>query len=178
MLPELGQGAGGAGRAGGGRHRVFGEMALFGNGRRSGTVRASDTCECRSVDQHRFQRLLNCYPNPVRGPWVLTPVCLTFCGRLQPVWSTTATKGPRGGALRGSSDLAIDLAPPSHKPIRATAERLLAHVRPFCGPQPAVRPLFAGRPSTSFLKSRGRGPVITSQGGDPRTPRGLRSRRA
>ena len=41
---------------------VFGEMALFGNGRRSCTVRASDTCDCRSVDQHRFQRLLNCYP--------------------------------------------------------------------------------------------------------------------
>jgi len=41
---------------------VFGEMALFGNGKRSCTVRATDTCDCRSVDQHRFQRLLNSYP--------------------------------------------------------------------------------------------------------------------
>lgn len=41
---------------------VFGEMALFGNGKRSCTVRATATCDCRSVDQHRFQRLLNCYP--------------------------------------------------------------------------------------------------------------------
>eukprot|EP00435_Cladocopium_sp_Y103_P052190 s2689_g16.t1 len=41
---------------------VFGEMALFSNGKRSCTVRATDTCDCRSVDQHRFQRLLNSYP--------------------------------------------------------------------------------------------------------------------
>eukprot|EP00438_Fugacium_kawagutii_P013286 Skav225458 [mRNA] locus=scaffold881:25271:32616:+ [translate_table: standard] len=41
---------------------VFGEMALFSNGKRSCTVRATDTCDCRSVDQHRFQRLLNAYP--------------------------------------------------------------------------------------------------------------------
>ncbi|CAJ1342422.1 unnamed protein product [Effrenium voratum] len=41
---------------------VFGEMALFSNGKRSCTVRATDTCDCRSVDQHRFQRLLVAYP--------------------------------------------------------------------------------------------------------------------
>ena len=38
--------------------QVFGEMALFGNGKRSCTVRALDTCDCRSVNQHSFQRPL------------------------------------------------------------------------------------------------------------------------
>ncbi|CAE7864694.1 HCN4 [Symbiodinium microadriaticum] len=42
--------------------QVFGEMALFGNGKRTCTVRALDTCDCRSVNQHSFQRLLLAYP--------------------------------------------------------------------------------------------------------------------
>ena len=45
-----------------GSGEVFGEMALFGNGKRTCTVRATDTCDCRSVNQHSFQRLLTSYP--------------------------------------------------------------------------------------------------------------------
>ena len=45
-----------------GSGEVFGEMALFGNGKRTCTVRAIDTSDCRSVNQHSFQRLLTAFP--------------------------------------------------------------------------------------------------------------------
>jgi CRP-like cAMP-binding protein len=41
---------------------VFGEMALFGNGKRTATIRASELCDCRVINQRMFQRLLKNWP--------------------------------------------------------------------------------------------------------------------
>lgn len=42
---------------------AFGEMALFdSSGKRKATVRAADHCDCRTIDQRSFLRLLQSFP--------------------------------------------------------------------------------------------------------------------
>lgn len=42
---------------------AFGEMALFEtSGKRSATVRATDLCDCRTLSQRTFMKLLECFP--------------------------------------------------------------------------------------------------------------------
>eukprot|EP00931_Biecheleriopsis_adriatica_P037397 TRINITY_DN2143_c0_g1_i8.p1 TRINITY_DN2143_c0_g1~~TRINITY_DN2143_c0_g1_i8.p1 ORF type:complete len:582 (-),score=128.80 TRINITY_DN2143_c0_g1_i8:151-1896(-) len=41
---------------------VFGEMAIFGNGKRSATVRAEDLCDCRVIQFIPFQQLMRSFP--------------------------------------------------------------------------------------------------------------------
>jgi CRP-like cAMP-binding protein len=45
-----------------GNGTVFGEMALLGAPKRNATIRASEFCDCRSLDKHTFQRLLRKFP--------------------------------------------------------------------------------------------------------------------
>merc|ERR1712014_477830 len=42
---------------------AFGEMALFdSSGKRSATVRATGLCDCRTLNQRQFMKLLECFP--------------------------------------------------------------------------------------------------------------------
>jgi len=41
---------------------VFGEMSLIGQRKRTATIRANEFCDCRSLDQRIFQRVLRKYP--------------------------------------------------------------------------------------------------------------------
>eukprot|EP00931_Biecheleriopsis_adriatica_P037394 TRINITY_DN2143_c0_g1_i3.p1 TRINITY_DN2143_c0_g1~~TRINITY_DN2143_c0_g1_i3.p1 ORF type:complete len:680 (-),score=107.83 TRINITY_DN2143_c0_g1_i3:43-2058(-) len=41
---------------------LFGEMAIFGNGKRSATVRAEELCDCRVIQFISFQQLMRSFP--------------------------------------------------------------------------------------------------------------------
>mmetsp|Transcript_111485 Transcript_111485/g.296285 ORF Transcript_111485/g.296285 Transcript_111485/m.296285 type:complete len:571 (-) Transcript_111485:114-1826(-) len=45
---------------------IFGEMALFGDGRRGATVRALELCDCRSIGFRSFHQILRKYPSERR----------------------------------------------------------------------------------------------------------------
>eukprot|EP00429_Kryptoperidinium_foliaceum_P047353 CAMPEP_0176117410 /NCGR_PEP_ID=MMETSP0120_2-20121206/58985_1 /TAXON_ID=160619 /ORGANISM="Kryptoperidinium foliaceum, Strain CCMP 1326" /LENGTH=389 /DNA_ID=CAMNT_0017451703 /DNA_START=63 /DNA_END=1232 /DNA_ORIENTATION=+ len=91
---------------------VFGEMALFGHSRRSATVRARESCDCRVISHKVFGQILKSFPTELK---FFRAVAAERLGQVKQAQKDTAGDIFRRGTSTGSEDLFAQHTP-QHRP--------------------------------------------------------------